>query len=82
MDVDYGLDMNLLRREIRVLLLYEFRVDHKAMEATNNKCSKMSEDILPTRTAEHWFNRFQNGNFELDDLPRSGGPPEVCIRIS
>ncbi|CAF1688347.1 unnamed protein product, partial [Adineta ricciae] len=26
---------------------------------------------------QHWFNRFKNGNLELDDLPRSGRPIEV-----
>jgi hypothetical protein len=31
----------------------------------------MGEDVLSTRTAQHWFNRFKNGNFELDDLPQS-----------
>jgi hypothetical protein len=34
MDVDHGLKMNLSRREIRVLLLHEFRLGHKATEAT------------------------------------------------
>jgi hypothetical protein len=32
MDVDHGLEMNLPRREIRVLLLHEFRLSHKGCE--------------------------------------------------
>jgi transposase len=77
MDVNDGLEMNLARRDIRVLLLHEFRLDHKSIEATNTICSTIGKDILSIRTAQHWFNRFQNGNFDLDDLSRSGRPPEV-----
>jgi hypothetical protein len=54
-----------------VLLLHEFRLGHEATEAANNICSTMGKDVLSIRTAQHWFNRFKNGNFELDDLPRS-----------
>jgi hypothetical protein len=36
MDVDRETEMNLSQREIRVLLLYEFLLRHKATEATNN----------------------------------------------
>ena len=74
MDVDQELKMNLSRIEIRVLLLHEFRLGRKATEAANNICSTMGEDVLSTRTAQRWFNRFKNGNFELDDLPLSCRP--------
>jgi hypothetical protein len=81
MDVDHELKMNLSRREIRVLLLIEFRLSRKATEAANNICSKMGENVLSTRTAQHWFDRFKNGNFELDDLPRSGRPMELDVDL-
>ncbi len=67
MDADHKLKMNLSHREIRVLLLHEFRLGHKATEAANNICSTMGEDVLSIRTAQRWFNRFKYGNFELDD---------------
>lgn len=69
--------MDISHRELRVLLLHEFRLGHKATEAASSICSTMGKDVLSTRTAQHWFNRFKNGNFELDDLPRSGRPLEV-----
>ena len=81
MDADHELKMNPSRREIRVLLLHEFRLGHNATEAANNICSTMGEDVLSTRTAQHWFNRFKNGNLELDDLPRSGRPLEVDVDL-
>ena len=77
MDVDHKQKMNLSRREIRVLLLHEFRLGHKATEAANNICSTMGEDVLSIHVAQNWFNRFKNGNLELDDLPRSGRPLEM-----
>ena len=72
MDADHELKMNLSRGRIRVLLLHEFGLGHKATEAINNLCSTMGENVLSIRTAQHWFNRFKNGNLELDDLPRPG----------
>ena len=79
MDADHQLKMNLLRREIRSILLHEFRLGHKATEADNNICSTMGEDVLSIRTVQHCFNRFNNGNLELDDLPRPDRPLEVDV---
>jgi hypothetical protein len=81
MDADHELKMNLSRREIRVLLLHEFRLSHKATEAANNICSTMGEAVLSIRTAQHWFNRFKNGNLELDDLLQLGRPLEVDVDL-
>ena len=64
-----------------MLLLHEFRLGHKAPEAVNNVCSTMSENVLSIRTAQHGFNRFKNGNFELDDLPRSSRPVEADVDL-
>jgi hypothetical protein len=41
----------------------------------------MGKDALSIHTAQHWFNRFKNGNFELDDLPRSGRPLETDMDV-
>ena len=67
MDVDRESEMNLSCKELRVLLLHEFRLSRKATEAARNICSTMSEDTLSIRTVQHWFNRFKSGNFELND---------------
>jgi hypothetical protein len=50
MDFDHGLEMNLSRREIRVRLLQELRLGHKA---TSNLCSTMGEDVLLIPTLQH-----------------------------
>lgn len=73
--------MNISRRELRVLLLHEFRLGRKATEAARNIRSTMGKDVLSIRTAQRWFNQFNEGNFELDDLPHSGRPLEVNIDV-
>jgi hypothetical protein len=72
MDVDLELEMKISRRELRVLLRQEFRLSRKATEATSNICGTMGKDVLSIRTAQRWFNQFNNGNFKLGNLPHSG----------
>ena len=79
MDVDLELELKISRRELRVLLLHGFRLGHKATETISNVGSTMGKDMLSIHTAKHWFNQFKNGNFELNHLPRSGGPLEVDL---
>jgi hypothetical protein len=81
MDIDLELEMKISRREFRVLLLHEFRLGRKATEATSNICSTMGKDTLSIRSAQHWFNRFNNGNFELDDLPHTGRLLQVDMDV-
>ena len=44
MEVDCESEMNLPCKELRVLLLHEFRLGRKAMEAARNICSTMGKD--------------------------------------
>ena len=81
MEVDLELEMKLSRRELRLLLLHEFRLGRKATEATSNICGTMGKAVLAIRTAQHWYHRFKNGNFELDDLPHSGRPLQVDMDL-
>ncbi|CAF1423422.1 unnamed protein product [Adineta ricciae] len=48
MGADRELETDRPRRENRVFLLHEFRLGHKATEATNNICSMMGENVLYT----------------------------------
>ena len=41
----------------------------------------MGKDLLSISTAQHWFNRFKNGNLELDDLPRSGRRMKLDVEL-
>ena len=72
MDVDFELEMKISCRKLRLILLHEFNSGRKTTEATSNVCGTTGKNILFIRTAQPWFHRFTNGNFELDDLPHSG----------
>ena len=37
--------------------------------------------VLSVRTAHHWFHRFENGNFEPDDLPHTRRPLQVDMSL-
>ena len=78
MEIDLELEINISRRELRLMLLDEFCSGHKA---TSNIRSTIGRDALSIRTSQHWFNRFKNDNFELDDSPRAGRPLEVDMNV-
>ena len=81
MDINCESEMNLSCKELRVLLLHEFRLGRKATEAARNICSTMGEDTLLIRTVQHWFNQFKSGNFELNDSRHSGRSIEVDVDV-
>ncbi len=41
----------------------------------------MGKNALSIGTEEHWFHRFKNGNFELDDLRHTGRPLQVDMDV-
>ena len=45
MEVDLDVEIKLSRRELRLLLLHEFRLGRKATEARSNICGTMGEDV-------------------------------------
>lgn len=61
--------MDISRKEVRLLLLHEFRLGHKATEAVRNICISMGEHTVSYDTAKRWFQRFKEGNFDLEDEP-------------
>ena len=79
MNVDRESKMNLSCKELRVLLLYEFRLARKATEAARSICSTMGEDTLSIRTVQHWFSRFKSDNFELNDSRHFERPLQVDV---
>ena len=73
--------MDVSRKEVRLLLLHEFRLGRKATEATRNICTTIGEGVLSYDTAKHWFKRFKEGNFELDDALHLRRPSEVNLEV-
>ena len=73
--------MDFSRREIRALLLYEFRQGRRATVASRNIARAVGADRVSAQVARRWFARFRIGDFELDDRPRSGRPPTVNVGL-
>lgn len=65
------------RKQLRTLLLYEFFLGHKAAEAVRNICGSFGQGMVSYHTAVDWFQKFKNGQFDLDDHDRPGRPVEV-----
>ena len=50
-----------------------------ASEAKRNICRANGKRAVSTKTACRWFERFRNGDFLLEDEPRSGHPTEIDL---
>jgi len=73
--------IEVARKDVRLLLLHEFRLGRKATVATHNICATMGKGTLSYDTAKHWFQRFKNGNFGLEDKPHPGREPKVDTEL-
>ena len=57
-------------------LLFAFNQGSKAAKAARDICAVYGEGAIAERTARDWYAKFENGNFDLKDAPRSGCPVE------
>ena len=67
MDVDPESEMNLSCKESSEYFCFMNFVWVAKQRKQQETCSTMGEDTPSIRTAQHWFNRFKSGNFELND---------------
>ena len=58
----------------RHLLYFAFRRGQNTTEAVRGICTVYGEDVISNRAGQRWFSKFKNGDFELEDAPRSGRP--------
>jgi len=59
---------------LRHLLVFKFHSGCNATEAARDINTVYGENFIAERTARKWFARFKEGDFSLDDAPRSGRP--------
>ena len=53
------------------LLFFAFHQCQKAAEAAWDICMVYGKGVIGGSTARKWFAKFKNGNFDIDDTPRS-----------
>ena len=64
------------KQHFRHLLFFGFHRGQKAAEAARDICMVYGKGVIGESTARKWFAKFKNGNFDIDDTPRSGRPSE------
>ncbi|XP_065645695.1 histone-lysine N-methyltransferase SETMAR-like [Hydra vulgaris] len=69
--------MELSRKEKRLLLNFQFKLNLNASEAARNICEAYGDGTMPICTAQYWFKIFREEEDRLTDMPRSGGRNEI-----
>ena len=66
------------KQHFRYLLFFAFHRGQKAAEAAWDICMVYGEGVtvIGESTARKWFAKFKNGNFDIDNAPRSGRSSE------
>ena len=59
---------------LRHYILYEFQQGRNGTEAYRNLLKMFGEGTVSDRTCRRWYEKFETGDFELSDKPRSGRP--------
>ncbi|KAF2351861.1 Ribonuclease H domain [Trinorchestia longiramus] len=59
--------MNMIKHDLRRLMLYEFKLGHNASEASANINRAWGEESTRDRTVRRWFGKFRSGDKSLKD---------------
>ena len=62
---------------IRHILLYEWQSGRSKAMAARNICQAIGPNATTKKTAGDWFRRFDQGDFSLEEKPKSGRPTEI-----
>lgn len=64
----------LTKREIRIIILHEWKLGVNASEASRKINKAWGEGTAPERTVRRWYQAFRSGDFTLDDKDGRGRP--------
>ena len=65
------------KQQIRIIMLYEFKLGRKATQAAENIDAAWGAGTTSTRTVHRWFNRFRSGDLSLEEEDGRGRPSQV-----
>ena len=71
------IEMVLDEKQIYVILLFEFKKDHKVAETTHNINNTFGPGTANEHMVQWWFKKFCKGDENLEDEEYSGWPLEV-----
>ncbi|CAG0895752.1 unnamed protein product [Darwinula stevensoni] len=66
----------LTKEQVRLLLLYDFRIEKKAVNSIADINTAFGPDTVSKSTAYDRYSRFQKGKESLEHQPRTGRPSE------
>lgn len=64
------------KRHMREVMLYHFNINKSAAESHRLLLDAYGEDTPSSTTCKHWFKRFRDGDFDVEDKLRSGRPKQ------
>jgi len=64
----------LNKRHLRELLIYFFNLKKSSAEAHRLLVEAYDDAVLSERSCREWFQKFKNGEFDVEDKERSGRP--------
>jgi len=73
--------MDFNKLHFRHSLLFLYQKNFNARQARDELMPVFGENCLNERQCYYWFQRFNSGDFSLDDEPRSGRPSELDNNI-
>ncbi|GBL91829.1 Histone-lysine N-methyltransferase SETMAR [Araneus ventricosus] len=74
--------MELSRQQIRTIMYYEFRNKLNVTKWHQKICESLGINTVSYETVKVWFQKLKEGNFDIEDEPRSGRPIEVdCEKL-
>ena len=71
------MELMLVKKHIRAIFLFKFKMDHKATETTHNINNTFGPGTANKRPVQWWFGKFCKGDESLEDEERDGRPSEV-----
>ncbi|WKY13153.1 hypothetical protein Q1695_004178 [Nippostrongylus brasiliensis] len=72
-------NFELTQSHLRSCILFLHHSGVGATEAHRQLCSVYGEDVMSLRTVKRWFAKFSEGDYNIEDKPRSGRPSDLDL---